>query len=42
MSKNRIAGGEFLIKEQDAQSTFIPEEINEEQQMFREMTRDFL
>lgn len=42
MSKNNIAGGEFLIKEQDAQSTFIPEEINEEQKMFREMTRDFL
>lgn len=41
-NKNNIAGGEFLIKEQDAQSTFIPEEINEEQKMFREMTRDFL
>ncbi|PCJ66870.1 MAG: acyl-CoA dehydrogenase [Bacteroidetes bacterium] len=42
MSKNNLKGGEFLIKEQDAQSTFIPEEINEEQKMFREMTRDFL
>ncbi len=42
MSKNNLKGGEFLIKEQDTQSTFIPEEINEEQRMFREMTRDFL
>ncbi|MBT8326428.1 MAG: acyl-CoA dehydrogenase family protein [Bacteroidia bacterium] len=42
MSKNNLKGGEFLIKEQDAQSTFIPEEINEEQKMFREMTSDFL
>ncbi len=40
-NKNLI-GGEFLIKNQDAQSTFVPEEINEEQKMFREMTRDFL
>ncbi|MDB4160965.1 acyl-CoA dehydrogenase family protein [Bacteroidia bacterium] len=42
MSKINLKGGEFLIKEQDAQSTFIPEEINEEQKMFREMTSDFL
>ncbi|MDG2454811.1 MAG: acyl-CoA dehydrogenase family protein [Bacteroidia bacterium] len=42
MSSNNLKGGEFLIKEQDAQRTFIPEEINEEQKMFREMTSDFL
>jgi hypothetical protein len=42
MSNINLKGGEFLIKEQDAQSTFIPEEINEEQKMFREMTSDFL
>lgn len=42
MSNTNLKGGEFLIKEQDAQSTFIPEEINEEQKMFREMTSDFL
>lgn len=42
MSKNNLKGGEFLIKEQDSNSTFIPEEINEEQKMFREMTQDFL
>ncbi len=39
---NNLQGGEFLIKEQSAQSTFIPEEINEEQKMFRDMTNDFL
>jgi alkylation response protein AidB-like acyl-CoA dehydrogenase len=37
-----LLGGEFLIKNQDAHSTFVPEEINEEQIMFRDMTRDFL
>lgn len=37
-----LLGGEFLIKNQDAYSTFVPEEINEEQKMFRDMTRDFL
>ena len=43
MSKNNtLRGGEFLIKEQSAQSTFIPEELQEEQIMFREMTYDFL
>jgi len=39
---NNLQGGEFLIKEQSAQSIFIPEEINEEQKMFRDMTNDFL
>lgn len=43
MSKNNtLHGGEFLIKEQSAQSTFIPEELQEEQIMFKEMTNDFL
>lgn len=41
-NKNNLKGGEFLIKEQDAHSTFIPEQVNEEQKMFRDMTRDFL
>jgi alkylation response protein AidB-like acyl-CoA dehydrogenase len=39
---NTLRGGEFLIKEQTAESTFIPEELQEEQIMFREMTSDFL
>ncbi|MEY2923603.1 MAG: hypothetical protein RLZZ337_143 [Bacteroidota bacterium] len=42
MSNKNIAGGEFLVKEQAAKDIFIPEEINEEQRMFREMTNDFL
>ncbi len=42
MLNNNLKGGEFLIKEQTAQSTFIPEQVNEEQKMFRDMTRDFL
>jgi alkylation response protein AidB-like acyl-CoA dehydrogenase len=42
MKDNNLKGGEFLIAEQEANSVFIPEEINEEQKMFREMTRDFL
>jgi alkylation response protein AidB-like acyl-CoA dehydrogenase len=42
MSNTNLQGGEFLIKEQDAQNTFIPEQVNEEQKMFRDMTRDFL
>ena len=40
--KNDLKGGEFLIAAQDAMSVFIPEEINEEQQMFRDMTSDFI
>ncbi len=42
MKKEMLKGGEFLIAEQDAQSVFIPEELNEEQIMFRDMTRDFI
>ncbi|MGR3811118.1 acyl-CoA dehydrogenase family protein [Jiulongibacter sp. NS-SX5] len=37
-----IKGGEFLIKETQAQDVFIPEEFNEEQQMIAETCRDFL
>ncbi|MFY0645030.1 MAG: acyl-CoA dehydrogenase family protein [Bacteroidia bacterium] len=42
MKKKMLKGGEFLIAEQDAQSVFIPEELNEEQIMFRDMTSDFI
>jgi alkylation response protein AidB-like acyl-CoA dehydrogenase len=42
MSNINLKGGEFLVKEQSAENTFIPEQINEEQRMFRDMTRDFL
>lgn len=37
-----IKGGEFIIKERDAESIFIPEELNEEQKMMADMARDFL
>ncbi|MBR9859745.1 acyl-CoA dehydrogenase [bacterium] len=38
----QLKGGEFLIRAQKASEVFIPEEINEEQRMFRDMTADFL
>ncbi|MBI1306780.1 MAG: acyl-CoA dehydrogenase [Bacteroidetes bacterium] len=38
---NTMKGGEFLIRAQDAQDVFIPEELNEEQKMFRDMTTEF-
>jgi len=41
-SKNQIKGGEFLLKESSAEDIFIPEEIDEEQQMIIETCRDFL
>ena len=37
-----LQGGEFLIKDSTAAGTFIPEEMNEEQKMIRNMVRDFL
>ncbi|MDF1613300.1 acyl-CoA dehydrogenase family protein [Stygiobacter electus] len=37
-----LHGGEFLIKESEPQSVFIPEEINEEQKMMVETARDFV
>lgn len=37
-----VAGGSFLIQNADLKSIFVPEEMNEEQVMIREMTRDFV
>jgi alkylation response protein AidB-like acyl-CoA dehydrogenase len=37
-----LKGGEFLIRDSRPADTFIPEEINEEQQMVRQMAIDFL
>ena len=37
-----LKGGEFLIKETDAQSIFIPEQWNEEQLMIAQSCTDFL
>lgn len=41
-SKNAIKGGEFLIKETNANDIFIPENWNEEQLMIADMCRDFI
>lgn len=40
--KTVLRGGEFLIKDSRPEDIFIPEEINEEQKMIRNMVRDFL
>jgi len=37
-----LKGGEFLIKDTDPQSIFIPEELNEEQKMMNEAAREFV
>ena len=37
-----IKGGEFLIKDATPQDIFIPEELNEEQLMIKQMTKDFV
>ena len=41
-STTAIKGGEWIIKEVDAKSIFIPEEFNEEQLMVKEMCSQFL
>ncbi|MGL4631828.1 MAG: acyl-CoA dehydrogenase family protein [Leadbetterella sp.] len=40
--KTSLRGGEFLIKETEAQSVFIPESFSEEQLMIAETCRDFI
>lgn len=43
MEKGKIeSGGEFLIKETRSEDIFIPEELNEEQQMIIQICKDFL
>jgi alkylation response protein AidB-like acyl-CoA dehydrogenase len=37
-----LKGGEFLIKDTDPQTVFIPEELNEEQKMMNEAAREFV
>ncbi len=39
--KRTLKGGEFLIKDVDYNSIFIPEEFNEEQKMIAQTCRDF-
>ncbi len=41
VKSNVLKGGEFIIKESTAADTFIPEDINEEQGMARQMVRDY-
>jgi len=42
MTKTALKGGEFLIKETEANNIFIPEEWNEEQLMIAKTCQDFL
>ena len=42
MEKVNLKSGEFLVKDVDANSIFIPEEFNEEQRMIAQTCRDFL
>lgn len=42
VKKSNIKGGEFLIRETSPEDVFIPEELNEEQKMIRDMANDFL
>ena len=37
-----LKGGEFIIKDSYAETAFIPEELNEEQEMVRQMCKDFV
>lgn len=41
-TKNTLKGGEFLIKETDANSVFIPEQFDEEQLMIAATCNDFV
>lgn len=40
--KAALKGGEFLIKDSSWEDCYIPEQINEDQQMMRDMVKDFL
>ncbi len=40
--KEALKGGEFLIKESEAQGVFIPEEFSEEQKAMAEACKDFI
>lgn len=41
-SQSSLKGGEFLIKESEAQDIFIPEEFSEEQKMMAAASQDFI
>jgi alkylation response protein AidB-like acyl-CoA dehydrogenase len=42
LNQSVLKGGEFIIKDSTFQDTFIPEDINEEQEMIRQMCVDFI
>ncbi|OEK02723.1 acyl-CoA dehydrogenase [Roseivirga sp. 4D4] len=42
VTKRSIKGGEFLVRETDAQEVFIPEEFSEEQKMMAQACQDFI
>ncbi len=42
MAKKILKGGEFLVKETEAQDIFIPEQFDEEQMMMAQTCRDFI
>ena len=42
LENNALKGGEFIIKETEAESVFIPEEFSEEQKMMAAATQDFI
>src|SRR5690242_16078801 len=42
MQKDYLKGGGFLIEESTPAETFTPEDLNEEQKMIGETTRDFV
>ena len=42
LNQDVLKGGEFIIKDSNFQDTFIPEDINEEQAMIRQMCIDFI
>jgi alkylation response protein AidB-like acyl-CoA dehydrogenase len=41
-NQKALRGGEFIIRESDFADVFIPEECNEDQQMVRQMCKDFV
>ncbi len=42
IKKDTLHGGQFLVRNSTPEDIFIPEEMNEEQRMIREMVTDFL
>ncbi len=41
-TKEALKGGEFIVKETEAENVFIPEEFSEEQKMMAAATQDFI